>query len=135
MSAQAQPTLESISGSASITSTRRQFVLTATAAAAIYVSAGVQGRAKAAIVQTDTAKLPPLPLPTGIRSRYVSNINGLTFHVLEAGFEEKGRPCVLLLHGYPELAYGCRPLLRSHQRRSPLCHGWPLRVFTCLHPT
>jgi pimeloyl-ACP methyl ester carboxylesterase len=111
MSAQAQPTPEFISGSASITSTRRQFVLTATAAVAVYGSAGVHGRANAAIVQTDTAKLPPLPLPTGMRSRYVSNINGLTFHVLEAGFEEKGQPCVLLLHGYPELAYGWRKVM------------------------
>ena len=89
--------------SASITSTRRRFMLTAATAAA-YSSIGTQTRAHAAIVQTDTARLPPLPLPAGIRSRYVSNINGLTFHVLEAGFEEKGRPCVLLLHGYPELA-------------------------------
>jgi len=96
--------------SASITSTRRRFMLTAMAAAA-YGSVGTQRRAQAAIVQTDTASLPPLPLPAGIRSRYVSNINGLTFHVLEAGFEERGRPCVLLLHGYPELAYGWRKVM------------------------
>jgi pimeloyl-ACP methyl ester carboxylesterase len=96
--------------STSIRSTRRRFVLTATAAAA-YSSMGAQRHAHAAIVQTDAAELPPLPLPAGIRSRYVSNINGLTFHVLEAGFEEKGRPCVLLLHGYPELAYGWRKVM------------------------
>jgi pimeloyl-ACP methyl ester carboxylesterase len=93
-----------------ITSTRRRLMLTAAAAAA-YSSIGTQRRAHAAIVQTDTANLPPLPLPARIRSRYVSNINGLTFHVLEAGFEEKGRPCVLLLHGYPELAYGWRKVM------------------------
>jgi pimeloyl-ACP methyl ester carboxylesterase len=110
MYAQSQPTLTSKSGSASITSTRRRFMLTAMAAAA-YSNVGPQRRAQAAIVQTDTAHLPPLPLPAGIRSRYVSNINGLTFHVLEAGFEEKGRPCVLLLHGYPELAYGWRKVM------------------------
>jgi pimeloyl-ACP methyl ester carboxylesterase len=86
-------------------------MLTAVAAAAAYSTVGTQRRAHAAIVQTDTARLPPLPLPAGIRSRYVSNINGLTFHVLEAGFEEKGRPCVLLLHGYPELAYGWRKVM------------------------
>ncbi len=40
-------------------------------------------------------------LPRGIRSRFVDGINGLTMHVLEAGFEAKGRPCVLLLHGFP----------------------------------
>ena len=110
MSAQTQPTLTSDSGSTSINSARRRFMLAATAAAA-YGSMSLQGRAHAAIVQTDTAKLPPLPLPAGIRSRYVSNINGLTFHVLEAGFEDKGRPCVLLLHGYPELAFGWRKVM------------------------
>jgi pimeloyl-ACP methyl ester carboxylesterase len=67
--------------------------------------------AQGAIVQTDPQKLPPLPLPDGIRSRYVSNINGLNFHVLEAGFEETGRPLVLLLHGYPEIAYGWRKVM------------------------
>jgi pimeloyl-ACP methyl ester carboxylesterase len=110
MYAQLQPTPTSKSGSVSVTSTRRQFMLTAMAAAACS-SVGTQKRAQAAIVQTDTADLPPLPLPAGIRSRYVSNINGLTFHVLEAGFAERGRPCVLLLHGYPELAYGWRRVM------------------------
>src|SRR5262249_5234292 len=107
MSAQAQRNLASMSGRTPITSTRRRFLLTATAVAACG-SFGTPKLVRAAIVQTDTASLPPLPLPAGIRSRYVSNINGLTFHVLEAGFESKGRPCVLLLHGYPELAYGWR---------------------------
>lgn len=50
-------------------------------------------------------------LPAGIRSRLVPNINGLTMHVLEAGFEAKGRPCVLLLHGFPELAYSWRKVM------------------------
>ncbi len=56
--------------------------------------------------------LPPLSpdvLPAGIRSRFVDGINGLRMHVLEAGFEAPGsgkarRPCMLLLHGFPELA-------------------------------
>ena len=47
-------------------------------------------------------------LPSGIRSRFVQGINGLTIHILEAGFEDKGRPCLLLLHGFPELAYSWR---------------------------
>jgi pimeloyl-ACP methyl ester carboxylesterase len=111
MYAQSRPTLTSKSGSASIIATRRRFMLAAMAAGGAYSSVGPQRRAQAAIVQTDTANLPPLPLPAGIRSRYVSDINGLTFHVLEAGFEEKGRPCVLLLHGYPELAYGWRKVM------------------------
>jgi len=50
-------------------------------------------------------------LPAGIRSRFVNNINGLTMHLLEAGFEVKDRPCVLLLHGFPELAYSWRKVL------------------------
>ena len=40
-------------------------------------------------------------------------INGLTMHVLEAGFETAGRPCVLLLHGFPELAYSWRKVMRA----------------------
>src|SRR2546423_8109586 len=51
-----------------------------------------------------------LPLPRGIRSRLVENINGLTMHVLEAGYEA-GRPCILLLHGFPELAYSWRKVM------------------------
>ena len=31
--------------------------------------------------------LPDIPLPAGIRSRFVDGINGLRMHVLEAGFE------------------------------------------------
>jgi pimeloyl-ACP methyl ester carboxylesterase len=53
-----------------------------------------------------------IPLPAGIRSRLVESINGLTMHVLEAGFEPAGRPCVLLLHGFPELAYSWRKVMR-----------------------
>ena len=56
-------------------------------------------------------------LAPGIRSRFVPGINGLTMHILEAGFEEKNRPCILLLHGFPELAYSWRkqmlPLARA----------------------
>jgi len=55
--------------------------------------------------------LPAIPLPSGIRSRFVENINGLRMHVLEAGYETKGRPCVLLLHGFPELAYSWRKVM------------------------
>ena len=62
-------------------------------------------------MQTDPSNLPPLPLPQGIRSRYVDGVNGLRMHVLEAGFETRGRPCVLLLHGFPELAYSWRKVM------------------------
>src|SRR5438445_9992237 len=50
-------------------------------------------------------------LPRGIRARFVDNINGLRMHVLEAGFEEQGRPCAVLLHGFPELAYSWRKVM------------------------
>ena len=58
-----------------------------------------------------TTDLPAIPLPPGVRSRYVENINGLRMHVLEAGFETKGRPGLLLLHGFPELAYSWRKVM------------------------
>ena len=47
-------------------------------------------------------------LPPGIRSRFVDNHNGLRMHVLEAGFGDPRCPCVILLHGFPELAYTWR---------------------------
>jgi pimeloyl-ACP methyl ester carboxylesterase len=47
-------------------------------------------------------------LPVGIRSRRVDNNNGLNMHILEAGFEGPRRPCLVLLHGFPELAYTWR---------------------------
>jgi pimeloyl-ACP methyl ester carboxylesterase len=47
-------------------------------------------------------------LPPGIRSRYVDNNNGVKMHVLEAGFEGERRPCIVMLHGFPELAYTWR---------------------------
>ncbi len=50
-------------------------------------------------------------LPAGVRSRFVDGVNGLRVHVLEAGFETPGRPCILLLHGFPELAWSWRRLL------------------------
>jgi pimeloyl-ACP methyl ester carboxylesterase len=53
----------------------------------------------------------PYPLPEGIRSRYVEGVNGLRMHVLEAGSKADGRPCLLLLHGFPELAYSWRKVM------------------------
>jgi hypothetical protein len=50
---------------------------------------------------SDIAPLDSAVLPAGIRSRFVPDVNGLRIHVLEAGFETAGRPCVLLLHGFP----------------------------------
>ena len=60
---------------------------------------------------TDLTPLETAALTPGIRSRFVSDINGLRVHMLEAGFEAKGRPLVLLLHGFPELAYSWRKIM------------------------
>jgi pimeloyl-ACP methyl ester carboxylesterase len=58
--------------------------------------------------------MPPLDsalLPEGVRSRLVEGVNGLAMHVLEAGHERPGRPSLLLLHGFPELAYSWRKVM------------------------
>jgi pimeloyl-ACP methyl ester carboxylesterase len=94
------------------------------------------------------AELPPLDaaaLPAGIRARFVPGINGLTSHVLEAGFDPPGRPLVLLLHGFPELAYSWRkamPALAAagfhvvapDQRGFGRTTGWDDRYETDLAP-
>jgi hypothetical protein len=89
---------------------RRGFVATASAAAV----GGLSLPARAAIVRADFSNLPPYGngiVPPGIRSRHVASVNGMTVHVLEAGFETTGRPAVLLLHGFPELAYSWRNVM------------------------
>jgi pimeloyl-ACP methyl ester carboxylesterase len=66
-------------------------------------------------VDSNSAMATRLYLPDGIRSRTVTGVNGLSLHVLEAGFEPtepaqtKGR--ILLLHGFPELAYSWRKVM------------------------
>jgi pimeloyl-ACP methyl ester carboxylesterase len=70
--------------------------------------------ARAAIVRTDLSTLPPYgtgTIPPGIRSRVVTNVNGLNVHILEAGDEAADRPLVILLHGFPELAYSWRKVM------------------------
>ena len=59
----------------------------------------------------DIGPLSPSVLPAGVRSRFVDNVNGLRMHILEAGFETPGRPALLLIHGYPELAYSWRKVM------------------------
>ena len=56
--------------------------------------------------------LPTSVLPAGVRARVLRGINGLDIHLLEAGLRAaEGRPAVLLLHGFPELAYSWRKVL------------------------
>ena len=69
MSMQLKPTADSTQTAPG--STRRNFIVTAAAAASATLAQPEVSRA--AIVQTDAAKLAPLPLPPGIRSRYVPN--------------------------------------------------------------
>ena len=91
---------------------RRDFVAMAATAAAGFVHTPGQGQSS--IVRTDPSTLPPYgngTIPAGIRSRAIENVNGLTVHMLEAGFEGAGRPTVLLLHGFPELAYSWRKVM------------------------
>ena len=55
-----------------------------------------------------------MKLPLGVRARQVDGINGMSMQVLEAGFERAGRDCkgrILLLHGFPELAYSWRKVM------------------------
>jgi pimeloyl-ACP methyl ester carboxylesterase len=94
---------------------------------------------------TQPSHLPDIPLPAGIRSRFVDGINGLRMHVLEAGFETSGRPCVLLLHGFPELAYSWRKVMPAlaaagyhviapDQRGYGRTTGWDADYDGDLHP-
>ena len=48
-------------------------------------------------------------LHPAIRSRFLDNINGLNLHILEAG--DPQHPLLLLLHGFPELAYSWRSVI------------------------
>jgi pimeloyl-ACP methyl ester carboxylesterase len=62
--------------------------------------------------KTDSG-LAPLPLPDSISENYVHcPSNGLTFHVLEAGYTpQHNRPLIILCHGYPELAFSWRKIM------------------------
>ena len=60
---------------------------------------------------SDLPPLDPAVLPDSVRSRFVDRVNGLRMHVLEAGWAPKERPCLLLLHGFPELAYSWRRVM------------------------
>ncbi len=59
--------------------------------------------------QDDLPALSAALLPPGVRSRFVDGVNGLRMHLLEAG--TPGRPVLLLLHGFPELAYSWRRVM------------------------
>lgn len=91
-------------------------------------------------------------LPKGVRSRMIHGINSLDVHILEAGYESPGRPLALLLHGFPDLAYGWRHLIpiladagyhvvapdqRGYGRTTGWVNGYdaPLESFSLLNMT
>ena len=56
-------------------------------------------------------QLPPLPLPPGVRSRHMALPTGLHMHWLESGqpaAHAPAKPLIVLLHGFPELAFSWR---------------------------
>jgi pimeloyl-ACP methyl ester carboxylesterase len=85
--------------------------MVAPAALATDARAGTRPAQAASTTVAEAVPYSPSVLPPGVRSRFVNNINGLRMHVLEAGFEAPGRPGVLLLHGFPELAYSWRKVM------------------------
>ncbi|OAK94026.1 alpha/beta-hydrolase [Phaeosphaeriaceae sp. SRC1lsM3a] len=64
---------------------------------------------------TTSAELPPWPLPNGVSENYVHcPSNGLTFHILEAGYTpQRDRPLMILCHGYPELSFSWKKIMPS----------------------
>src|SRR5262245_51899629 len=86
----------------------------------------------AAAAKADVRELPPYgngTLPAGVRARLIPNINGLTVNILEAGFETLGRPLVLMLHGFPNLAYSWRKVMPAlaaagYYAVAPDCRGF-----------
>ena len=44
-------------------------------------------------------------MESNTRSRIITGVNGLDIHILESGYENPENPTILLLHGFPEIAY------------------------------
>ena len=93
------------------TLTRRQLMGGLAAGAASTAWRPMALTAAGTTAQSELAPYAGDVLPAGVRSRFVGNVNGLRMHVLEAGFETTGRPAVLLVHGFPELAYSWRKVM------------------------
>ncbi|KAL8716328.1 MAG: hypothetical protein Q9220_000233 [cf. Caloplaca sp. 1 TL-2023] len=83
--------------------------------------------------------LPPLPSLSGLKERQVTSVaSDLSYHIIEAGKSDS--PLLLLLHGFPELAYSWRKIMPSiaaagyhvvafDQRGYGRTTGWDTRPF------
>ena len=91
--------------------TRRQVLRGAAAGIAAAAAPGARAVAEAARQRDNIGPYADDVLPPGVRSRFVANVNGIRMHVLEAGSRAGARGGVLLLHGFPELAYSWRRLM------------------------
>ena len=77
-------------------------------------STALASLARAAQTPATNAAAQPLSadvLPRGVRARFVNDVNGIRIHMLEAGFDGPRRPLLVLLHGFPELAYSWRKVM------------------------
>jgi pimeloyl-ACP methyl ester carboxylesterase len=87
--------------------TRRQLIHRLAAAAALAKAPRARGQVRS----NPEVAYGATTIPIGIRSRLIPNVNGITMHALEAGYEGANRPAVLLVHGFPELAYSWRHVM------------------------
>jgi pimeloyl-ACP methyl ester carboxylesterase len=98
---------------------RRDFLqaLSLLATSSVSASGEAMQGSEAGARQNDSVEYGRNTLPLGVRSRWVDTHNDVVLHVLEAGFEPPAKPCVVLAHGFPELAYTWRnqllPLSRA----------------------
>ena len=96
---------------------RRQILRTAGALLAHSALAPRLGAADEPSAKNNDVLYGQSTLPPGIRSRQIGTNTGATLHILEAGFTAPRRPAIVLLHGFPELAYSWRhqllPLARA----------------------
>jgi pimeloyl-ACP methyl ester carboxylesterase len=118
------------SNSMTIRLSRREFVVATSVIGGLALPAAAPVRA--AIVGDDFRGVPPYgngTLPPNVRARLIPNVNGLTVNILEAGFKTPGRPLVLLLHGFPNLAYSWRKVMPAlaaagYYAVAPDCRGF-----------
>src|SRR3954462_14139825 len=90
--------------------TRRQLLQSVGALAPLAIRSHVEAQ-PAAAPPPENGPLPASVLPRGIRARVLEDVNGIRMHLLEAGYEGARRPVVLLVHGFPELAYSWRKVM------------------------